>query len=301
MKHIFFINPAAGKGAPAAQIIPMIEREASARGLHCEIYRTKGAGDASHYARTVCETGEEVRLYACGGDGTLHEVMSGAAGFENAAVGIVPCGSGNDFVRCFEAPFEDIGRQLDAPAHPIDLIRLSDGRYCANMANIGLDCDAAAKMQELKRFPFIRGTLAYVLGLAIVFFKPLGYRLRITCDEQAPFEADCLLTALGNGRFCGGGFCGVPLAELSDGLMDLSIVKKMSRLNITQIIGKYHDGTHLDSKLGKKYVQYQRCRKLTIESDQTFRLCIDGEISTHRAMTFELIPAAIRLLVPEQK
>lgn len=300
MKYIFFINPAAGKGAPAAQLIPEIEKQAAARGLDCEIYRTSAAGDAARYARAVCECGEPVHLYACGGDGTLHEVMSGAAGFENAAVGIVPCGSGNDFVRCFDAPFDNIGRQLDAPAHPIDLIRLSDGRYCANMANIGLDCDAAAKMQELKKIPFVRGTLAYVLALAIVFCRRLGCHLRITCDDQAPFEANCLLTALGNGRFCGGGFCGVPLAEFNDGLMDLSIVRKMSRLNVLQIIGKYHDGTHLDSKLGKKYVQYQRCRKLHIRSDGPFRICVDGEITEHREMTFELIPSAVRLLVPEK-
>ncbi|MBR3866816.1 MAG: YegS/Rv2252/BmrU family lipid kinase [Butyricicoccus sp.] len=300
MKYIFFINPAAGKGAPATRLIPEIEKQAAARGLDCEIYRTKGTGDAAEYARAACGTGEAVRLYACGGDGTLHEIMSGAAGFTNAAVGIIPCGSGNDFVRCFDAPFDDIGRQLEADAHPIDLIRLSDGRYCANMANIGLDCDAAAKMQELKKVPFIRGTLAYVLALAIEFCKPLGYHLHLTCDDRESFEADCLLTALGNGRFCGGGFCGVPLAELSDGLMDLSIIKKMSRLNIVQIIGKYHDGTHLDSKLGKTHVQYRRCQKLHIASDKPFRLCIDGEISAHREMTFELVPAAVKLLIPRK-
>ena len=298
MKAIFFINPAAGKGAPAAQLIPAIEKQAKQRGIDAEIYRTTCKGDAARYARAVCETGEPIRLYACGGDGTLHEVMDGAAGFENAAVGIIPCGSGNDFVRCFDAPFDNIGRQLDASAHPIDLIRLSDGRFCTNMANIGLDCDAAAKMQDLKKYPFIRGTLAYVLALAIVFCKPLGCRLRLTCDDQAPFEANCLLTALGNGRFCGGGFCGIPLAELSDGLMDLSIVKKMSRFNIVQIIGKYHDGTHLDSRLGKKYVQYQRCRRLHIASDKPFRLCVDGEITEHREISFELIPSAVKLLIP---
>lgn len=300
MKHIFFVNPAAGKGAPAAQLVPAIEKAAEKQNINCEIYRTTGVGDAARYARAVCETGEALRLYACGGDGTLHEVMSGAAGFENAAVGVIPCGSGNDFVRCFDAPFDDIDRQLIAPESPIDLIRLSDGRYCANMANIGLDCDAAAKMQELKRFPFIRGTLAYVLGLAAVFFKPLGYRLRFTWDDTETLETNCVLAALGNGRFCGGGFCGVPLAELSDGLMDLSIIKKMSRLNIAQIIGKYHDGTHLDSKLGKEYVQYQRCRKLRIDSDKPFRVCIDGEITEHDGITFELIPHAIRLIVPEK-
>lgn len=298
MKYIFFINPAAGKGSPAARLIPEIEAQAAKRGLDCEIHRTTSAGDAARYAREVCRTGEPVRLYACGGDGTLHEVMTGAAGFENAAVGIVPCGSGNDFVRCFDAPFDDIDRQLNAAEHPIDLIRLSDGRYCANMANIGLDCDAAAKMQDLKKIPFIRGTLAYVLALATVFCKPLGCRLRITCDEQTPFEADCLLTALGNGRFCGGGFCGVPLAEFNDGLMDLSIVRRMSRLNIIQIIGKYHDGTHLDSKLGKTHVRYQRCRRLRIVSEKPFRLCVDGEITEHREMAFELIPSAIKLLIP---
>ena len=297
MKYVFFINPAAGKGSPAVRMIPALERLAAARAADCEIYRTTGAGDAVRHARALCERGGPVRLYACGGDGTLHEVVTGAAGYPNAAVGIIPCGSGNDFVRCFDAPFRDLARQFDAAERPLDLIRLSDGRCCVNMANIGFDCDVAAEMHDFKRLPFVGGSLAYLLAPVHVFAQPMGCRLRFSCDGE-DFESDCLLTALGNGRYCGGGFCGVPRALTDDGAMDLSIVRTMSRPRILTILGKYRAGTHLETALGRTHVRYQRCRSLRISADRPFRLCIDGEITVQDEIAFTLVPGATRLLIP---
>ena len=97
MKHIFIINPAAGKTDKTTEYTAKIE--AACRGLDYEIAVSQGPGDCTRIARKAAETGEEVRLYACGGDGTLNEVVAGAAGFDNAAVTAYVGGSGNDFVR----------------------------------------------------------------------------------------------------------------------------------------------------------------------------------------------------------
>ena len=100
MKHIFLINPAAGKKGNAESIIrPQIEDYCGKEGLDYEIYVTKCQGDAQNYCREHAKSGEALRFYACGGDGTLYAVVNGAYGYPNCEVAVIPLGSGNDFVR----------------------------------------------------------------------------------------------------------------------------------------------------------------------------------------------------------
>ena len=112
MKHVFILNPAAGKSDQTPRYAQDIDRICGKRGLDYEICVSKAPGDCRALARKACETGQEVRLYACGGDGTLNEVVCGMAGFENAAVTHYPCGSGNDSIKVFSdtAPFFDLER-----------------------------------------------------------------------------------------------------------------------------------------------------------------------------------------------
>ena len=104
MKHIFIVNPAAGKCDRTVQIKNDVAALLGSRGLEYEVLVSKGPGDCTRLAREAAERGEEVRLYACGGDGTLHEVINGAVGFENASVTHYPIGSGNDYVKLFSRP-----------------------------------------------------------------------------------------------------------------------------------------------------------------------------------------------------
>ena len=97
MKHIFVVNPGAGKGMTA----PELDTKLKELEIEYEIYETVAAKDATRYVRERCESGEELRFYACGGDGTLKEVMEGTVGFSNASLSCYPVGSGNDFVKCF--------------------------------------------------------------------------------------------------------------------------------------------------------------------------------------------------------
>ena len=123
MKHLFIINPAAGSRDHTLQYRAAID--GICRGLNYEIAVSKAPGHCRELARAAAETGDEVRIYACGGDGTLNEVVSGAAGFPNAAVTAYCGGSGNDFVKLFSKPeaFRDLRRLLDASVTEFDLIR----------------------------------------------------------------------------------------------------------------------------------------------------------------------------------
>ncbi|HRM79542.1 MAG TPA: acylglycerol kinase family protein, partial [Gemmiger qucibialis] len=127
MEQVFFINPVAGKRDASAELVPQIQ--AAARQLQLpqpQIVVTQYAGQAREAAHRYAASGTPVALYACGGDGTLNELVQGAAGSANVAVGCVPCGSGNDYVRNFgaagQAPFLDFAAQLQAQPCRVDLL-----------------------------------------------------------------------------------------------------------------------------------------------------------------------------------
>ena len=129
MQHIFIINPTAGKVDASVALIPQIHAAASRAGLHPTIEVTRRAGQARALAAQYAAGGEEVYLYACGGDGTLNEILQGTVGRPNAAIGCVPCGSGNDYVRNFgtQAQFLDLDAQLAAQPFAADVIRTPQG------------------------------------------------------------------------------------------------------------------------------------------------------------------------------
>ena len=129
MKHVFVINPAAGKENSYETIKAALE--ALETHVDYELYVTQGVGDATTYIKNYCETyAEPVRFYACGGDGTLNEVVSGVVNYPNASLGCYPCGSGNDFVKYYggKEHFLDVRALIEADEEYVDLMRVGD-RY----------------------------------------------------------------------------------------------------------------------------------------------------------------------------
>ena len=125
MKHVFIVNPKAGKSDQRARIYEMADALRDRHGLNCTVMLTDRPGGATDMARKLAESGEEVRLYACGGDGTIHEVANGIAGFDNAAMTAVPIGTGNDFLKNFgpdAEKFRDAENLWDGDVFPLDLI-----------------------------------------------------------------------------------------------------------------------------------------------------------------------------------
>ena len=125
MQQLFIINPAAGKTDASVVLVPQIQAAAARAGVDVQIEVTRSRGHARQLAEAAAASGEEVHIYAAGGDGTMNEVLQGAANHPNIAVGCIPCGSGNDYVRNFGAPadFLDMDAQLAAEAFPVDLRR----------------------------------------------------------------------------------------------------------------------------------------------------------------------------------
>lgn len=298
MKHIFIINPSAGQGK-AVKLIPKIEEALKDTELIYSIYTTTAGGDTEHFVKESCEKEEAVRFYVCGGDGSLHEAVNGARGFANAEIGLLPMGTGNDFVRNFGShkDFMDILSQVTGESIDCDVIEIN-GRYAVNMANIGFDCDVVAKAMEWKKKPLIKGPFAYVMGIVSMLSKPIGNWMSFRWADGTKLTGRFLLCTIANGKFCGGGFCSSPMAMVQDGLMDVGIVSMLSRRKFIGILPKYKTGEYLDTKLGMQKVIYEKMNSLEIAVPEPMHISIDGEISEFTYLKAEIVPKAFRFIVP---
>lgn len=312
MKIIFVINPKAGKGKGIDKLIEKIRSASDKTGIKADIYMTEAAGDAEAFADLMGKeteaSGEEVRFIACGGDGTLNEVLNGAIKYENLTVGVVPIGTGNDFCRNFpdDGDFLDMEAQLTGKVIKSDAIRYSglmagkeQTRYCANMFNIGFDCNVVDLTAKLKTYPLIAGSFAYLLGVAITFIKKKGAKLRVELDGEVIEDGSLLLTAIANGGFCGGGVHSSPYASVTDGIMDVNVIYNVSRWQFLKKFPYYAKGTHMELPGISDIIYAGTCRKARITPlDGTMRLCTDGEIVDAGTIDFEIVPEAFNLLVP---
>ena len=284
VETVHILNPAAGAGR-AAQLCHVQEGDL--------IYETKGEGDAERYVCELCRQNPYAHMIIYGGDGTVNEAVNGimAAGAgKTARFSAVAAGTGNDFIRAFE------GKEGE---FPIDLIRCN-GRYAADMLNIGFDCDVVAKTMSLKKLPLVSGSFAYILGVASVLCGKMGHHRRITMTgadgNEEIFDDDFLLTVAANAPYCGGGFQAASPARTDDGLLDLMMVKKVSRRRFIALIKDYHDGTHMDTKSCqptekfRDIITYRRFTKAKIEDISL--LCADGEVTAAKEAVIEVVPRA---------
>ena len=312
MRTIFVINPAAGQGKGIDKFIEKIKKAAAKTSTEVEFYTTKAVGDAEVFVNEIGRlsegSDEEIRVIACGGDGTVNEVLNGVIKYENMVMGVIPIGTGNDFVRNFPeaGSFSDVEAVLRGTVVPCDAIRytgFTDGkeqtRYCANMFNIGFDCNVADMTGTLKTYPMIAGSMAYLLGVAVTFIKKKGADLKVTVDGEVCADGPLTLTSIANGCYCGGGIKSNPCAVVQDGLMDVNIIRNVTRREFLGLFPKYSKGTHMEVPGIERLLDARQCRKVVVEPHgDKMRLCVDGEIVDAGRVEFECIPAAFRLLVP---
>ena len=254
-------------------------------------------GDCRATARRAAESGEEVRLYACGGDGTLNEVVNGAAGFANAAVTHFPGGSGNDAIKIFSEPaaFTDLDRLLDAEEARLDLIRCN-GMYALNILSIGLDARIGTDIARYKRLPFVTGKGAYILSTINNLFRGISQYYRVTLDDSETVEGRQTMICICNGRWYGGSFNPVPDAEPDDGLLDVLVVEKVSLLQVASVIGHYQKGRYAEYP---ELIRHARCRSLRIECAERSVVNVDGEAVYTTDAKIEVVPHAIRFFYPK--
>ncbi len=295
MKYVFIVNPVAGK-KKAGNFVPEIEKICKAKGVEYEIYLTKGAGDAKKHTQTLGKSGVETAVFGCGGDGTLFEVINGAAGFDNLSVGTLPLGSGNDFVRNFgeKKDFLDVLNQLEGASRKIDLIKCGE-KYAISQCSMGLDAEVCAKQAAFKKLPFVSGEMAYTASLIYCFLTKSSNIFEVSIDDGEFETYDLLFSLCGNARYYGGGFKGVPLAICDDGLLDFVIVKKdMPVIKFLKIFGDYKAGKHLEWDR----VVFKRGKKMTVRSRKFSAVNVDGECEFVKERTFEIVPKGINFIFP---
>lgn len=309
MKHIFVVNPGAGK----SDATEGVRRAADLLdgSLESEIYVTLSPGDATRYVRSRCAAsgGERLRFYACGGDGTLNEVVSGAAGFGNVEVACYPVGSGNDYVKYYGGAerFLDMERLTLGEPHPVDLMRVvAEGgdahgtdRYSINICNFGFDAMVCKTMEEVRRKWLIGGRNAYTTGILKALFRGRRTNCRISVDGALVNDGDILLCTLGNGRYVGGSYQCSPLSLNDDGLIEVCFFKPMSVVSFARLIGSYRDGSFIDRDDVKKLMVYRRGSTVDIECPSPIDLCVDGELLSGSRFRVSQMPRAIEFVVPK--
>ena len=294
MKHIFVVNPVAGEGNSENVIIPQIENYCNNYELDYEVYITKHHGDAMDFVNQRASDGEDVRFYACGGDGTLFEIVNGTIGYKNVEIAILPLGSGNDFIRIFGAKetFLNIPSQFEGTVIELDVIKCCD-KYAINQCSMGLDGEICAKQAYFKKY--FKGEASYMASLVYCFLKKINNTFTVTIDDEKPFTKKVLFAVSGNSRWYGGGFKGAPLAIPDDGLIDFVVVEKdINRLRMLPLINKYKAGKHLEWQR----TTFRRGKKMTIHSDKLAAVNIDGECEYVNDATFEIIEKAVKFVVP---
>lgn len=299
MRHIFVVNPHSGPADATNQVqqgIAELPFEAD-----CEIYVTSAPGDATSYVKQICKSStSSVRFYACGGDGTLNEVVNGAVGFAHAEVGCFPCGSGNDFVKYFggKRAFLDLPALVQGESTPVDVIRVND-KYAINVVNMGFEAKVASRMVSFRRIKLLGGMRAYYGAIIATLVDGIRYRCRMVTDGEEFAAGDLLLCTMANADYVGGSFRCAPRADVMDGMMEVCSVKTISRLRFAKLIGIYKRGAHLDDPSLANIIHYRRARKIEIEAAPGFLLCLDGEIITGSHFTVESVPAALRFILPK--
>lgn len=294
MKHIFIINPSAGKRRSTRALVDSIQ----ALDVPYEIAFTERRGDARRIAREAAESGLPVRIYACGGDGTLNEAVNGAAGFDNAAVTNVPTGTGNDFLKVFgkenKARFTDLNALSEGPQTPMDLIDCN-GHLGIDIVCVGLDSRIAVDKDRYSALPLVSGIGAYILALLEnVIFKSIAQPTVVDCGDLH-FDGETTIVCVCSGRYYGGGFMPVGDNMPDDGLLEALIVRKVSRATFFRLVGKYGSGKYRDYP---DLIWYRQGETVTVRGRKELVAVVDGEALRAREMTIGLSDKKVNFFYP---
>ena len=294
MRHLFIINPAAGKKESTA----LLERKLAGLSVPYEAVYTAGEGDARRITAAAVAAGEPIRIYACGGDGTLNEVVNGAAGCPHAAVTNVPKGTGNDFLKLFGPHYRTLFYDLEAlaagPQTAMDLIDCN-GKLGVDVVCAGVDARIAAGVHRYKDWRFVSGMGAYCMSLAEnVLFKGISRPMSVHMGE-IDFSGEAAILCVCNGRHYGGGFMPMPEAVPDDGVLDMLLVPKVSLLTFARLVGKYAKGRYRDYP---ELILSHHGDRVTYSSHREITTVVDGEVMRDTRFTVRLSEKKVNFFYP---
>lgn len=300
MKYIFIVNPNSGKSELKDNLFEQLARYEGK--IDYEIHSINSASDAISFIKECCNKNkEDVVFVACGGDGTINSIVNGAIGYNNAIVTCYPCGSGNDFVKIYggEEKFTNIDNIINGVETKIDVMKVND-KYAVNVTNFGFDaavCDIANKVRRKK---IIGGKRSYTTGIIVSIFKSMKTKCRVIADGEVLAEKKILLSTIANGKYVGGAYNCAPNSDNEDGLLEVSVVKPISIFKFATLLKPYKEGKQLNNPKFDKYITYRRAKKVVIESDENFKICLDGEIYRGPRFEIENLKQILRFIKPKE-
>ena len=293
MYHIFS-NPRS-KSNRGNRTLAKVERILQSRGVDFTSYVCSTPEVAKVQLDEIIASGGG-DIIVVGGDGTLFNIVNSVSDFSKIRIGIVAAGTGNDFARTLkvsknlEQSIDDI---LSPETRTIDVIEVGDYK-CINVVGTGLDIEVLKRYNNMK---FFDGKIKYYLSLIITLFKFRSYHLRVTLGDLEPFEVDSMFISVGNGKYIGGGMNAVPKAEPDDGLLDVTIVRRLPGAKIITNLMHFLKGNHHKSKYIDSYTTSGPVKVEILEDTQTIQM--DGEMLDTK-FECKIIPNALTLLNTKQ-
>jgi len=291
-KHIFIINPTAGKHK-ALEMTHFIVKHFD----NPEIVPTEYPGHASELAKNYA--GKDTIIYSVGGDGTLNEVINGVMTSDYASETIiadVPCGSGNDLIKSFtdeKDPYVLLEKYKAQHIRTLDT-GVINGRSFVNISSVGFDAEIVLAAKKYKKLPLVSAELAYLISVFATLIRLKDYKMKIRIDDDEVFETNVLFLTMANGMYYGGGMMAAPDALVDDGLFDFCMVDKIKRREVPFLLPKFMKGDH--EKL--KVVHTIKGKKMIIDSDKPLPVNIDGELLLSDHVEVEIKEGTLNFMVP---
>lgn len=302
-KHLFIINPAAGKIDASGNLIAKIN--ALDPSLDVSYQLTKAPGHAGELVKeALASHSDELSVYACGGDGTLFEVVNGGAGDPRFSVACIPVGTGNDFIKSFPEytpeDFRDIRKLVNGTFLPIDSIKVGD-YTSVNIVSAGFDAITCKNMAKYKTKPIIGGKNAYNSALVECLLFHRKHYLRVVADgeELSDGKKPLLFALAANGRYYGGGYKASPISVLDDGLMDVITIPTLSILKFARFVGVYRRGEHIHNPKAD-FVKHSVRREIQLFAPAPIPMNVDGEIIDMRDPKITLVSKSITVILPKK-
>lgn len=304
MRHLFIINPAAGR---VKRNVAVLERQIrlffrSHHEIKYDIYITKWCRDAVGYTRTyimnMCGAGDlsHLRIHAMGGTGTFYEIVNAVIGVPNVSVAAYPFGKANSFLRYFSPKklFASIEKQVLAPSVPIDIIRCGHN-FGVNSSNIGLMARANIQCGGMteRGWPF---GLSYSFSIFRCSVEYPARPIMVELDGKC-LDDEYISIAVANGQYLGKNFRHAPDALPNDGMFDVYFVNKIPRWKLVTYLEYYLTGQHKKAPSG--LLSHYRGRHLTVSFEDGLNMCIDGENFFGSQFEYELLDSAVNFACPD--
>ena len=301
MKHIFIVNTVAGEHSCLNEVKKAIANESEV--IDYELFTPDSAKDNVSQIKSYLEAhpDEEVRFYACGGDGTLNKVASGIYGYPNASLAVLAYGSGNDYIKYYAdlKTFRNVENTMHGAEKRIDIMQVNE-RFAINATHFGLDSIVAKVMHKTRRYPIIGGKMCYPIAVLRAFLTGMRTKCTVYADGEKLNDGKICLCTIANGKYVGGSYKCAPNSLNDDGLLEVCLIKPISRIKFALLKKSYTHGTHLDNPKFKDIIVYRKAKQVVIEGGKGFCVSLDGEVLNSERIVVDNKQQAIRFVVPKE-